>query len=768
MTDLQIAEKDRDALYIGNIRTVEFDLELPTKGDHGSTITWETGHDRIISVDGKVTRPKYGMGSRTVPMTATIRYGEAEVKRVFEVRVLEEENKIQVEKVYPVRVQAQRGQKIYLPTATAIVTKEGRTIPHLLEWDNGGEAVYETIGTVKEHGVIAGTKFDVDGEIEVVEHLTAAEKDRTPAVHDAAADAYLSGESFFTRAQKWSEDFLLSVNDDQMLYNFRSASGLDTKDAPEMIGWDAPECNLKGHTTGHYLSGLALCYRATGNEKIREKAVYMCESLKKCQDAFAKMDGIHEGFLSGYDEKQFDLLEQYVRYPEIWAPYYTLHKIFAGLLDCYEFANIACGLTIADKLGDWVYNRLSRLPHKTLMKMWSLYIAGEFGGMNEAMSRLYGITGKENHLKAARLFDNDKLFFPLEQKIDALDTMHANQHIPQIIGCMKLFEVTGEKKYYDIAEFFWESVTGHHIYTIGGTGEGEMFHGADEIGRLLSKNTAESCASYNMLKLTKELFSYQPDSRYMDYYERTMFNHIASSCEHAPTGASTYFMPLAPGFRKEFDDENSCCHGTGLENHFKYAESIYFQNDKNVYVNLFVSSVLEEEDLRIVQEEKEDAPGEVTLKVQGSRAFTLKVRVPYWCRGSYQVWVNGSEQSVETGADGYLNLTADWSKETTVEIHFACHYTLERTPDVRDTASLLYGPYVLAALTEEKDYLHLPLKEETLEAQVTKGEGLNFTVEGVHFVPLCSICREGYQVYVKIPGKFEKMTGGINHGNSIS
>lgn len=158
--------------------------------------------------------------------------------------------------------------------------------------------------------------------------------------------------------------------------------------------------------------------------------------------------------------------------------------IFAGLLDCYGFAHIDCGLTIADNLGDWVYNRLSRLPHETLMKMWSLYIAGEFGGMNEAMSRLYGITGKENHLKAARLFDNDKLFLPLKQKIDALDTMHANQHIPQIIGCMKLFEVTGEKKYYDIAAFFWESVTGHHIYTIGGTGEGEMFHGADEIGRL--------------------------------------------------------------------------------------------------------------------------------------------------------------------------------------------------------------------------------------------------------------------------------------------
>ena len=170
--------------------------------------------------------------------------------------------------------------------------------------------------------------------------------------------------------------------------------------APYMKGLGFTEGEAATMTTATFLIPIAFL----------EKAVYMCESLKECQDAFAKMDGIHEGFLSGYDEKQFDLLEQYVRYPEIWAPYYTLHKIFAGLLDCYEFANIACGLTIADKLGDWVYNRLSRLPHKTLMKMWSLYIAGKFGGMNEAMSRLYGITGKENHFKYAEsiYFQNDK------------------------------------------------------------------------------------------------------------------------------------------------------------------------------------------------------------------------------------------------------------------------------------------------------------------------------------------------------------------------
>lgn len=749
MTDLQIAEKDRDGLYIGNIRTVEFDLELPVKGENGSEITWETGHDRIISTEGKVTRPKYGMGNRTVPLTATIRYGEAEVKRVFEVRVLEEENKIQVGHVFPVNVQAQKGKKFYLPTAVAIKTKEGRVIPHLVEWDNQGEAVYDSTGIVIEHGYIAGTSVDVEARVEVLEEAPVEKKNSAPEVEESVKTARLQGGSFFMKAQNWSEEFLLHVKDDQMLYNFRSASGLDTKGAPEMIGWDAPDSNLRGHTTGHYLSGLALCYRASGNQKIREKAAYMCDSLKECQDAFSRMEGIHEGFLSGYDERQFDLLEKYVRYPEIWAPYYTLHKIFAGLLDCYEYAEIPTALEIADKMGDWVYNRLSLLPHQVLMKMWSLYIAGEFGGMNEAMSRLYGITGKENHLKAARLFDNDKLFFPLAQKIDALDTLHANQHIPQIIGCMKLFEVTGEKKYYDIAEFFWKIVTESHIYAIGGTGEGEMFHAANEIGRLLTKNTAESCASYNMLKLTRELYKYRPDSRYMDYYERTMFNHIAASCEHAPTGASTYFMPLAPGFHKEFDDENSCCHGTGLENHFKYAESIYFQDASSVYVNLFVPSVLEEEDICIKLQEGQD-PGHVKLSIKGSRSCDIKVRVPYWCNGNYTVLVNHKEAEAENTSGGYLVFRGSWKKETEVEIHFACTVYLESTADAEDTAALLYGPYVLAALTEEKDFLHLPLTKENAAEKVKKEEGLRFSVDGTVFVPLCSICHEEYQVYFKV------------------
>lgn len=749
MTDFEIVEKDRDALYIGNIRTVEFDLKLPSKGENGSRITWESGHDRIISPDGKVTRPKFGMGNRVVPLTAVLSCGQAQTKRVFQVRVLEEENKIQIEEVFPISLEAEKGKLCCLPTAAAVRTREGRVISHQIEWENHGEVTFDHVGTFTETGVIAGTKYPVTAVVEVRDHLQPAYKSREPFVHALSKETALCGDSWFLRAQHWSEAFLLSVNDDQMLYNFRTASGLDTKGAPAMIGWDAPDSKLRGHTTGHYLSGLALCYRATGNKAIREKAVYMCRSLEECQDAFGRMAGIHEGFLSGYDETQFDLLEQYVRYPEIWAPYYTLHKILAGLLDCYEYAGIDTGLQVASRLGEWVYRRLSRLAPHTRKTMWSIYIAGEFGGMNEVMARLYQLTGNEDYLQGARFFDNDKLFFPLLQNIDALDGMHANQHIPQVIGCMKLFEVTGEKKYYDMASTFWKNVTRDHAYVIGGTGEGEMFHGPGEIGRILTKNTAESCASYNMLKLTKALCRYQLDSRYMDYYERVMFNHIASSCDHAPTGASTYFMPLAPGYHKEFDDENSCCHGTGLENHFRYTDSLYFANEESVYVNLFVPSELRMKDLSIVQRVDAENPGHITLAVEGDGRYALGIRVPGWCEGNWTVTMDGAAVPAERDERGYLTVQADWTTKKCLEVQFPCTLRVEPTPDVPDTAALLYGPYVLAALTDSTDYLQLPFSDRKELDRVEKREGLRFCYGDLTFVPLCAICHEGYQVYFK-------------------
>lgn len=752
MTAREIVEMDKEVLYIGNTRTVEFDLNLPVKGINGSDIRWVTGHDRIIGTDGKVTRPKFGMGTRTVKLTAIISFEHEEAVREFEVRVLEEENKISIKTVHPMHLVACVSRKFYLPSVAIVDTEDGRTIAHEVDWDGNGEVFCEKSGTVCVKGLISGTKVPVCAEVKVKVNVDTGIVEEEPKIEEKPKwKVQLSEGSFFYRAQGWFEEFLLSVNDDQMLYSFRDVAGIDKKGAPEMIGWDAPDSKLRGHTTGHYLSALSLCYHATGNTKIADKARYMVRSLRECQISLAHNCGCNKGFLSAYLEEQFDKLEQYVRYPEIWAPYYTLHKILAGLLDCYEFIEERTAIQMADELGGWVYNRLSACSHQQRNKMWSLYIAGEFGGMNDVMARLYAITGKSYHLEAARFFDNDKLFYPMKENVDALDGIHANQHIPQIVGCMKLFEVTGEKRYLDIAEFFWKTVTEAHIYAIGGTGEGEMFHAPGKVGRQLTKNTAESCASYNMLKLTQELYKYHPDVSYADYYERTLYNHIAASCEHAPTGGSTYFMPLAPGYHKDFEDENSCCHGSGLESHFKYADAIYAKAGREIFVNLFIPSVLESEDDSVIMATEAVMPSKIHIEVFTKTGCVLKVRRPYWSRLNSSMTVNGVLQKAEPDEHGYFTIPCA-KGNTRVFLEFECRPHLEVVPDVENLVSIMYGPYVMAALTEEDTFLELPFYEKKLENEL-KPEGelsLIYEKAGVRFVPLSQICHEKYQVYFKV------------------
>lgn len=747
----EIVEKDRDSLYIGNLNTVEFDLTLPSKGAFGSDITWESGHERYLTPEGKVTRPPYGMGDRLVPLYATFAYEDAVAKKKYDVKILEEANKLKVTKVYPVYVQAQTGKDAYIPKQTVVQTEEGDTIPHAVEWNGGDKVCYGEAGIYKVQGFVAGTAYEAVAEIQVADEIQVSYKDKTPLVDccDRAKIRISEGSAFYD-CQERMRAFLLSVNDDQMLYNFRTASGLDTKGAPIMYGWDSPECQLRGHTTGHYMSGLALCYRATGDKKIKEKAMYMVEELAKCQDKFATMDGIKPGFLSGYSEEQFDQLEEFTVYPIIWAPYYTLHKIFAGLLDCYRYLPSEKALDIATKLGMWTWNRLSRLSHETLSKMWSMYIAGEYGGMNEVMAELYEITGKEEFLKCARLFDNDKLFYPLSQDIDALSTIHANQHIPQIVGAMEMFKATGEERYYEISKNFWKFVTGSHVYATGGTGETEMFHKVDEIGALLTENTEESCASYNMLKLTRELFKYNPDARLMDYYENTVTNHILATQEKKVTGESTYFLPLGPGMKRSFYAENSCCHGTGMESHFKYRDAIYFYEEDTLGINLFVPSSLDWKEKNTSAEillEKEN-PEHIQIKVFGD-VKNLKIRKPYWAE-EYFAMLNGNEVEVSVDEKGYLNFAKNENNACIIDLVFPYHFQIRRAADLPEKAAVSYGPYVLAALSDSQEFIKVSFNEETIEDEMEKLEDeIAFECDGVKWIPLHLVDEEAYHVYVE-------------------
>lgn len=746
----EIVEKDRDALYIGNLNTVEFDLNLPNKGQFGSDITWESSHERFISIEGKVLRPTYGMGDRLVNLYATFSYEDASVKKTYEVRILEEANKLQVSKIYPVYTTIEAGQAGYVPQVAVVETLDGDIIPHPVVWEENGKVFFEEEGKYQIHGVLTGTSYEVVAEITVVNCMEVEQKDNTPKLLDMkSAIVRLSEGSAFYECQERMHQFLLKVNDDQMLYNFRFACGLDTKGAPIMEGWDAPESQLRGHTTGHYLSGLALCYHATGDKEIKEKIRYMVESLAKCQNAFSKIEGIQSGFLSGYSEEQFDQLEQFTVYPIIWAPYYTLHKIFAGLIDCYEYAECETALEIAVKLGRWTWNRLSKLTYETRAKMWSMYIAGEYGGMNEVMAKLYQITGEDEFLKCARLFDNDKLFYPLTQKIDALSTMHENQHVPQIIGAMEVFKATGEAKYYEIADTFWHYVTSAHIYATGGSGDGEMFHEANKIGALLNENTEESCATYNMLKLSGELFAYNPDAKYMHFYEKAMTNHTLATLDKKVTGESTYFLPLGPGMKREFLFENSCCHGTGMESHFKYGEHIYYYEENTLGVNLFIPSELTDIKNGIYAKicADENLPEKVRIHVQGN-IENLKIRLPYWTN-TCKIIVDGKMYQNVLEEYGYLKIEVKEAEEHVVELEFACEFHIHRTPDVPEMAAVSYGPYILAALEDKQEFIKVSFDEESISQQMKQTEiPMEFECDGIRWIPLYRVDQEAYHVYV--------------------
>ena len=735
--DLQRIEKDIEELYLGNLKTVEFDLDLPKEGANGSAIEWISEHERFLSPEGKVTRPKRGVGDRKVLLHGIFRYGDEAVEKIYEVNILEEPDETKIVEIFPLQRNCGVGKEMSLPQSVVVKTVKGQILSYPVSWESGNRVCFSNAGTYEILGKVEETELSAKLIINVSEVYEEPKKDTKRLVRGfTKGEVKLLPGTVFWENRERDIEYLKSINADQMLYNFRKAAGLDTKQAPAMTGWDSPDGNLRGHTTGHYLSAIALCYRETKDEEVLKKIESMIDGLAECQEAFEGQEGFQEGYIGAYSEQQFDLLEQGAKYPEIWAPYYTLHKILAGLLDCYTYAGNETALQIALKSGKWVYRRLARLTPEHRASMWNMYIAGEFGGINETMARLYEISGEACYLECAKMFDNDKLFVPMEEKQDALERLHANQHIPQILGSMEIFKATGEKRYYDIARFFWKAVTESHIYVNGGTGESEMFLAPNLIGRKLTKDTTESCATYNMLKLTKELYEFEPKASYMDYYERAVWNHMAGTFDKELTGESTYFFPLNPGGQREFLFENSCCHGTGMESQMKYTEGIYFQDEESIYINLFVSSELmcEEKSLfiRQIMDEKEPQRALLCMKGNGSK-IKLKIRKPYWCEGEAQVTVNGKSWDTSFDEAGYYILSKEWTDDT-VEIYFPCKLRTEFTKDCPEIGAFAYGPYVLAVLLEEEEMLTLEEKD----------------VEQKKLVPLCYVDKEKYHIYHKV------------------
>src|SRR5690606_36052790 len=426
------------------------------------------------------------------------------------------------------------------------------------------------------------------------------------------ADAHGHKTKFIENRDKFINT-LAATDPNSFLYMFRHAFGQKQPEGARPLGvWDSQETKLRGHATGHYLTAIAQAYAGTGYDKalqakFAEKMEYMVNTLYELSQLSGKpkeAGGIHvsdptavpygpgkteydsdfsdegirtdywnwgEGFISAYPPDQFIMLERGAKYGgqknQVWAPYYTLHKILAGLMDVYEVSGNKKALEIATGMGDWVYARLSKLPTETLIKMWNTYIAGEFGGMNEVMARLYRITNKPNYLKTAQLFDNIKMFYGdashshgLAKNVDTFRGLHANQHIPQIVGSIDMYRVSNNPVYYSIADNFWYKVVNDYMYSIGGVAGARNPANAEcfisQPATLYENGFSaggqnETCATYNMLKLTSDLFRFDQRAELMDYYERGLYNHIlASVAENSP--ANTYHVSLRPGANKQF------------------------------------------------------------------------------------------------------------------------------------------------------------------------------------------------------------------------
>ena len=563
---------------------------------------------------------------------------------------------------------------------------------------------------------------------------------------------------------------LAQTNPDRFLYMFRNAFGQPQPPGIEPLGvWDNQTTRLRGHATGHYLSAIAQAHASTPYDEalhanFRRKMDYLIDTLYELSrksgtptnagapfvadptaipprpgktrfDSDLSEQGIRtdywnwgKGFMSAYPPDQFIMLEQGAVYggnnDQIWAPYYTLHKILAGLLDCYEVGRNEKALVIAEDMARWVNQRLDAVPAATRISMWNRYIAGEYGGMNEVLARLGRITGEDRFLECAKLFDNVNFFFGdaqrshgLARNVDTIRGKHANQHIPQIIGALETYRNTHERDYWFVAENFWEICTHSYAYSIGGVAGARKPNNAEcftaQPDSLFTHGFSnggqnETCATYNLLKLSRQLFMFNPDARYMDYYEQALYNHILASVAGNDAG-NTYHVPLNPAARKQFSnarmDGFTCCNGTAIESHTKLQDSIYFRSADNrtLYVNLFVPSKLIWSDRGVTLTQQTEFPHDDTTKLMlsGGGRFELKVRVPYWATRGFTVRINGQTQDLAAKPESYLTLSRAWEDGDTIELEMPLGFHLLPVMDQPNLASLFYGPVLLAAQESE-------------------------------------------------------------------
>ncbi len=509
----------------------------------------------------------------------------------------------------------------------------------------------------------------------------------------------------FKNAMDKDAAYLLSIEPQRLLHRFYLNAGLPTHGAV-YGGWESE--GLSGHTLGHYLSACAMMYASSQQKVFKDRVTEMVSALAICQKArktgyvgaIPKEDSIFTKVAKGEIKTGgFDLNGG-------WSPWYTVHKVMAGLLDAYLYCGNKQALQVVEGMADWTGKTVNPLSPELLQKM----LKCEYGGMAEVLANLYAITGKKVYLDLSYKFYDDFVMLPLSKRINPMAGKHSNTNVPKAIGSARQYELTGQESDKTIASFFWDIMVHHHSYVIGGNSNYEYCGEPDKLNEHLSDNTCETCNTYNMLKLTRHLFCWQPNSELSNYYERALYNHILAS-QNPESGMMCYFVPLRMGTKKEFSDQFNtftCCVGSGMENHVKYNESIYFQGaEGSLFVNLFIPSRLNWKEKGLILTQQTQYPTQnntqFSLSLRKSQTFALKIRKPWWASQGVVISINGQAQRIEADESGYYVLNRTWQNKDQISLTMPMQIYSESMPDNPDRIALLYGPLVLAGQLGEKN-----------------------------------------------------------------
>ena len=518
---------------------------------------------------------------------------------------------------------------------------------------------------------------------------------------------------------------LLKYDCDRLLAPYFKEAGLTPK-AKTYPNWDG----LDGHVGGHYLTAMAI-NAATGDAECRRRMEYMIGELQLCADANAKN---HPEWGKGYvggmpnSERIWSNFKKgnFGVYFGSWAPFYNLHKMYAGLRDAWLYCGNEQAKTLFLGFCDWAIDLTAGLSDAQMEQM----LGNEHGGMNEVLADAYAITKEQKYLDVAKRFSHRRLLTPMSQRVDNLDNMHANTQVPKVVGFERIAELSGDESYHNAADFFWDIVTGQRSLAFGGNSRREHFPSKEACTDFINDiDGPETCNTNNMLKLTEDMHRRNPEARYADYYELATFNHILSS-QHPEHGGYVYFTPARPRHYRNYSAPNEamwCCVGTGMENHGKYGQFVYTHVGDALYVNLFVSSELNWKEKGISLRQETSFPYAETSRItmtQGKGKFPLLVRYPGWVNpGQFEVKVNGQKVDIISGPSSYVTIDRQWKKGDVIDITFPMHNSIKYLPNVPQYIALMHGPVLLAAKTGTEDLAHL-VADDSRFGQYASGKKL--------------------------------------------